>query len=228
MNRISAVIVAAGEGKRLGHDLPKAFVPLGGMPLFAHSLRAFDSFAGIEELLLVVAPEMTGVTLEALGSLGLTKEVTIVAGGEQRWQSAENGVRACNPDSDWILIHDAARPFVTKEVVASLLEKRSDFRCAVTATPETDTVRKVDGDRCLETVDRSSLIRVGTPQLFHQPTLLRAFNQAKNLDSYPTDEAMLMEHIGVPVGYAPGDPLNFKITTGRDLVLAEALLAQNK
>ncbi|MBD3319482.1 MAG: 2-C-methyl-D-erythritol 4-phosphate cytidylyltransferase [Chitinivibrionales bacterium] len=228
MDKLSVIIVAAGEGKRLGRETPKAFVPLGGKPLFAHSLLAFDSFPETGELFLVVAPSMTGKAIDSIGSMNCQHEVTIVAGGEHRWQSAESGVRACNPDSDWVLIHDAARPFITHEIIAALVEKKPAFRCVITAIPENDTIRRIDGDLCLETVDRSSLIRVGTPQLFHQQTLLKAFNRAPTLANPPTDEAMLMEHIGIPVGYAPGDPLNFKITTEKDLFLAEALIAQKK
>jgi 2-C-methyl-D-erythritol 4-phosphate cytidylyltransferase len=135
-----------------------------------------------------------------------------------------NGVAAS--DAEWVLVHDAARPFVTDAVIDSLLAKRSAYRCAVTATPLVDTIRSFRGDRCTGTIDRSTLVRVGTPQLFHRPTLVEAFERAEELHEPPTDEAVLMEHAGASVGLAWGDPLNFKVTTPEDQRIAEALLAE--
>jgi len=132
-------------------------------------------------------------------------------------------------DSDWVLIHDAARPFVTAEVIDSVLSKRADFDCVITATPEVDTVRTFEDDsRCGVTLDRSKMLRVGTPQMFRRELLLSSFEQIKNIAAPPTDEAALFEHLGIPVGYSWGDPLNFKITTEADLKIARALLEMNR
>jgi 2-C-methyl-D-erythritol 4-phosphate cytidylyltransferase len=141
----------------------------------------------------------------------LRKEVTVVPGGEHRWQSVKNGVGAS--EATWVMIHDSARPFVAPAVIDAVLHAARRF----------DAVRKFSGDRAGETLDRSVIVRVQTPQLFLRAKLLLAFDAATRLSSPPTDEALLMEALGAAVGIAQGDALNFKITTQGDLELAEAL-----
>ena len=127
-----------------------------------------------------------------------------------------------------LLAHDAARPFVTRAVVDAVLAKRSRYDCVITATPEVDTLREIKGVIAGRTVDRTKLVNVGTPQLFRRSLLMRALAEAPLLPVPPTDEAALMQRIGVTVAFAPGDPMNFKITTPADLALAEALCARRK
>jgi 2-C-methyl-D-erythritol 4-phosphate cytidylyltransferase len=122
-----------------------------------------------------------------------------------------------------VFIHDAARPFVTHAVIDAVLEQSAKYTAVITATKVVDTVRRFSGDQALETIDRSTLIHVGTPQAFLRSVLIKSFSVAETMKNPPTDEAMLMEHLGIPVGLAWGDPLNFKITTTSDLTLAEAL-----
>jgi 2-C-methyl-D-erythritol 4-phosphate cytidylyltransferase len=159
-----------------------------------------------------------------LGGHGIfAGKVSVTAGGSERWESVKNGCLQSN--GDWVLIHDAARPFVTRRVIDSVLEKRDSFDCVITGTPEVDTIRTIeDGGRCGVTVDRSKLLRVGTPQLFRREILISSFGQIKNMPSPPTDEAALFENLGLAVGYSWGDPVNFKITTKADLEIARALV----
>ena len=225
-SRTSAIIVAAGAGTRLSADHPKAFVSLAGAPLFVYSLRRFDAHAAIDELVLVAPASMHARARSIIATLSPAKPATVVSGGEHRWQSVRNGLDACDASAEWVLVHDAARPFVSHAVINALLAFRERFRCAFTATPMVDTVRRVKGDTSVETLDRSALVRVGTPQLFHRQSLLEAFTRmgdaaAANI----TDEVMLMERFGHAAGVAAGDPLNFKITTPEDLAMAEALCA---
>lgn len=225
-NSITAVIAAGGMGKRLGKEEPKALIQLGGKPLFVYSLEVFDKHPAVSEIVLVVPEDSVDKTKDIINKLDTSKKVTVVAGGKERWQSVKKGVEATGESLEWIITHDAARPFVTKEVIDSLLEKRSTYKCAITATPVEDTIRRFENDRCIATIDRSLLIRVGTPQLFHRESLLKAFVHAQSMTPPPTDEAMLMEKYGIEVGFAWGDPMNFKITTRSDLNLAEAILLQ--
>ena len=220
---IDAIIVAGGAGTRLGTSAPKAFIPLGGMPMFIHSLVRFDAHEAINTIILVVPPDMIPEAQTIVSNHHHKKALLIVPGGAHRWQSVNSGVQASQ--AEWVLIHDAARPFVTDAVIDAVLEKISAYDCVITATPEVDTIRRFSKDRALETIDRSQLVRVGTPQLFRAVPLKESFLLAGNMQSAPTDEAMLMEALGVPVGIAWGDPLNFKITTPSDLALAEALCA---
>jgi 2-C-methyl-D-erythritol 4-phosphate cytidylyltransferase len=223
MQPIDAVIVAAGSGTRLGADIPKAFVSLAGKPLFLHSLECLATHNSIKSIVLVAPPDMLHEAEKIVSINHFAKKVSSVPGGKERWQSVQSGVNACA--SEWVLVHDAARPFISQAVIDSVLEKMAVFDAVITVTPEVDTVRHFKDDRAMETVDRSTLVRVGTPQLFRTAMLKKAFLSAERMVPPPTDEAVLMEAMGIPVAIAWGDPLNFKITTQSDLLLAEALCA---
>jgi 2-C-methyl-D-erythritol 4-phosphate cytidylyltransferase len=220
---ISAIIVAAGTGSRLNSPVPKGFVPLGRKPLFLYSLETLLRHKAVTGAVLVVPKGFETKAGKILAGSRFGNKVAIVIGGRERWQSVENGVK--DAGSEWVLVHDAARPFVTRAVIDAVLEKKKRYDCVITATPETDTLRLANGELAGETVDRSKLVKVGTPQLFRRRVLLRAFTEAPLLPSPPTDEAVLMQRTGVPVALAWGDPANFKITTPADLAMAEALIA---
>jgi 2-C-methyl-D-erythritol 4-phosphate cytidylyltransferase len=224
---IDAVIVGAGSGTRLGHSIPKAFVPLAGQPILYYSLNTFCSHPLIGSVILVVSEDMIDqANITVNENKIFIDKVKITAGGDERWKSVRNGISCSN--SKWALIHDAARPFVSHEVIDSVLGKRDEFECVITATPEVDTIRTIEGDRCGVTVDRSKLLRVGTPQLFKRELLVLSFEQVEKMVVPPTDEAALIESLGIAVGYSWGDPINFKITTKSDLKIAEALLEKNQ
>lgn len=210
-------------GKRLGAELPKAFITLGNKPLYIHSLEVFGRYPQVSEIIMVVPGSWVKKVEQTTKKLLLKKPVHVVAGGQERWQSVRNGLRASKKDPEWFLIHDAARPFVTDKVIDAVLQKADSFQCVITAIPVTDTIRTFDDDQCTGTVDRSSLLRVGTPQLFNRQVLHQAFSSVEKLDQHPSDEAVLVEKSGLAIGYAWGDPNNFKITTPGDWELAQAL-----
>ncbi len=172
-------------------------------------------------MILVVPLAMMKKARSIVSGLQIKKEISIVAGGEHRWQSVKNGVEAAA--GAWVLIHDAARPFVTHRIITAVVAASARYDAVIAGTPEVDTVRRFSGDRAMETLDRTAIVRVQTPQIFLRDKLLAAFEYARSLASPPTDEAILMETTGIPVGIAKGDPLNFKITTKEDLEIAEAL-----
>ncbi|HEX2955227.1 MAG TPA: 2-C-methyl-D-erythritol 4-phosphate cytidylyltransferase, partial [Chitinispirillaceae bacterium] len=136
-----------------------------------------------------------------------------------------NGVQASQ--AEWVLIHDAARPFVTHKVIDSVLSLTDGFDCGITGTPEVDTIRFYSENSAGETIDRSKVVRVGTPQLFRKSLLLELIGSAHTLPQLPTDEAMLFQAFGHKIGLSWGDPKNFKITTPEDLEIAEALIGKN-
>lgn len=223
---LTVIIAAAGAGTRLGSNAPKGFVRLSGKALFLYSCEMLLSHKEIDDGVLVVPEGFEPEAQKIITGSRIRKKVVIVAGGKERWQSVENGVSAAR--SEWVLVHDAARPFVTKAVVDAVLDKKTKFDCAITVTPEVDTIRTSSGDLAGELVDRRSLVKVGTPQLFRRRVLLEAFSAARDCPSPPTDEAALIQRMGVPVALAWGDPLNFKITTAADLAMAEALIAHRQ
>jgi 2-C-methyl-D-erythritol 4-phosphate cytidylyltransferase len=223
---IAAIIVAGGAGARLGSSTPKGFVALGDKPLFLHSLEVLLHHGAIREALLVIPAGFESYARIILREAGCTPRVSIIVGGKERWQSVQNGVNATS--AHWVLVHDAARPFVTNAVIDAVLAKRAGFDCVITATPEVDTIRMHAGDLAGEVIDRSKLVRIGTPQLFKRSALLEAFKIPSDLATPPTDEAVLMQRMGIPVGIASGDPANFKITTPTDFAIAEAFLAHRR
>lgn len=220
---ITAIIAAAGPGTRLGASSPKGFVRLHGRSLFLYSLEVLLSHEAIGDAVLVVPAGMKEEADAIIASSCFRKKVDIVTGGHERWQSVLNGVRASL--SEWVIVHDAARPFVTKNVIDKVLDKGKCSDCVITVTPEVDTIRMTSDDMAGEVVDRSKLVRVGTPQFFRRTRLLDALAAAPDLPNSPTDEAALMQIIGVPVAISWGDPANFKITTPADLAIAEAIIA---
>ncbi len=222
MSSVDVIIVAAGSGTRLGLSVPKAFVPLMGKPILSYSLQTFLSHQTINSVILVVPDSM----YESANRNYTTNRVKVTIGGERRWQSVCKGVNLS--DAEWVMIHDAARPFVNHLVIDRLLEAISNFDCVITVTPVVDTIRMYSGDLAGETVDRDKLVRVGTPQLFRKEILCQGLKRAESMQTPPTDEAILMQQMGVKVGIAWGDPRNFKITTPSDLEIAEALVARSQ
>jgi 2-C-methyl-D-erythritol 4-phosphate cytidylyltransferase len=218
---VDCIIVAAGSGTRLGAQTPKAFVALAGKPLFVHSLLQFAAHNAVRRIILVVPPAMMKKSRRIVSAVRLKKELVIVNGGEHRWLSVKNGVEASQ--AEWVMVHDSARPFVTRKVINDVLGGAYKYDAVIAATPEIDTVRYFSDDCAGKTLDRSAIVRVQTPQLFKRRKLLDAFKSAETMIPPPTDEAMLMEAAGIKVGISRGDPLNFKITTREDLVLARAV-----
>ena len=213
------LIVAAGSGSRLGRSEPKALVPLAGRPILSWALDAFLplSFARI----VVTAPPDR---VEEFSRVAGTR-AKVVAGGETRSASVRRGFDAlAAADSDIVAIHDAARPFVTGEEIAAVLQAAEKAGAAIAATPVVDTIKRVASGRILETVERDDLFGAATPQAFRADLLRRALASAGEA----TDEAALFERLGIPVAIVPVSRFAFKITTPEDLELAEALARRGR
>jgi 2-C-methyl-D-erythritol 4-phosphate cytidylyltransferase len=213
---VTAVIAAAGSGERLGAGGPKAFVPLGGRPMIAWSLDACLACGSVAAVVVAVPAG------HEHGLDGIERVVT-VDGGRTRAESVANALAEVR--TEFVAIHDAARPLVTAELLddlVSVLAADPDADGAIAAAPVTDTVKKVDGDRIMATVDRLVLWGAQTPQVFRTEPLRSALKAA----DAATDEAMLVEAVGGTVLiHDPGIP-NLKVTTPLDLRVAELLLAE--
>ena len=216
------VIVAAGRGDRLGLDRPKAFANLGGRPLLAESLERFENSDWIDSIVVAAPPEWEEPTILLAEELGAGKVVEAVAGGETRSASVRAALAEVPEDVAVVLVHDAARPFIPEEVVERLLMALNegwDGAVPVLAVP--DTVKRVEGDRVVETVDREGLVLVQTPQAFVAPALRDAL--AAGGDA--TDCSSQLEARGGRVKAVPGDPRLLKVTEPADLDAVERLLA---
>jgi 2-C-methyl-D-erythritol 4-phosphate cytidylyltransferase len=217
-----AILVAAGRGERLGLDRPKAFARLGGRPLLAESLERLDESDWVDAVV-VAAPvgwEEPAVLLAE--ELGCGKVVSVVAGGAERTDSVHVALAEVPDDATVVLVHDAARPLLPADVIERVLVALSEgWDAVVPGMPIPDTVKRVDRDAVVETVDRAGLVAVQTPQAVVAPVLRKALADAAGPAS---DCAALVERAGGRVKVVPGDPRLLKVTEPTDLELLERLL----
>jgi 2-C-methyl-D-erythritol 4-phosphate cytidylyltransferase len=211
------IVPAAGTGRRLGRLEPKALAPLAGRPMIDWTLDALAS-GGCARAVVAVPPGRERDFAAVVGS-----RADVVAGGDTRASSVRLALRFLDPgDGDLVCIHDAARPLVSAAEARAVLAAAENGGAAIAATPVVDTVKRIRADRIVGTVDRSDLVAAGTPQVFRAGLLRRALEA----DAEATDEATLLEGLGVAVAVVEVSRLGFKITTAEDLELAEALLRQ--
>ena len=216
-----AVIVAAGRGERLGAELPKALVALAGRPLVQWSIDALAAVEQIDQIVLALPP---GTTPPA--------GVTAVDGGAVRSDSVRRALAASSstgPD-EVVVVHDAARPLVTVKLIERVigaLRRDEGLDAAIAAAPVTDTVKRADDSGVVrETLDRSVLWAVQTPQVFRRAALERALDVSEEILAQATDDAWLVERLGGRVAVVAAEAENLKVTTPLDLALAEMLLGQ--
>jgi 2-C-methyl-D-erythritol 4-phosphate cytidylyltransferase len=219
--RTWAIVVAAGDGARLGADRPKAFVKLGGRVLLSHSVELLDDHPAIDGVVLVVPEGWEEPATLLADDLVAGKVAAAVAGGATRSASVACGLAAVPDEADLILVHDAARPFATPGLVTAVLEALSGAEGAVPGVPVTDTVKRVVDGRVAETLDRSQLVAVQTPQAFVADALRAGYAVDSDTISSATDCASLVEACGRSVAVVPGEPGNLKITNAGDLEQAE-------
>jgi 2-C-methyl-D-erythritol 4-phosphate cytidylyltransferase len=209
-----AVLVAAGRGERLGEDRPKAFVRLGDLPLLAEPLRRLDESELVDAVVVVCPPEWEEPAILLAEEIGASKVTACVTGGETRTESVRAGVAEVPEDAAVILVHDAARPLLPEDVIERLVGALAEgYDGAVPALPLSDTVKRIDGELVVETLDRSELVTVQTPQAFVAPVLRACVESARA----GTDCASLVEASGGRVRIVPGDERLLKVTTRADL-----------
>ncbi|MDQ0418240.1 2-C-methyl-D-erythritol 4-phosphate cytidylyltransferase [Croceifilum oryzae] len=219
---VGVVIPAAGQGKRMGSKVSKQFLLLDGQPILVHTLRLFETHPQVDEIILVMKKEEIRGTEEMLRSYGFAKVKAIVEGGKERQESVHMGLQHCQ--SDWILIHDAVRPFVTHEALDRLIREVKVTKAAILAVPVKDTIKQINSEGWVtSTPARSELISVQTPQGFSRDLIVQAHEKALEDPNWATDDSMLIEQIGFPVKVVEGEYNNIKITTPEDLVLAEKI-----
>ena len=214
---LGAILVAAGSSRRMGFD--KLWAPLAGRPVVSHALGILAACPLIDRLALVVAADRLSDAEQLVQNVGVPANVCI--GGARRRDSVAAGLRSFR-DRRWVLVHDAARPFLTDQLIRDGLQAVRDADAAVAAVPVRDTVKRVSERRVLETLPRDQLWSAQTPQLFRAEILDRAL---RTFEEDATDEAALVERLGGRVVVYPGAEANRKLTTPADFELAEAWLA---
>ena len=222
MDKVSAIILAAGSGRRFGEK--KQFKKLNGKPIWFYSLNTFIQSESVNELILVI-PNDSLETLkqsQVFTSLNKTNNIKLVSGGESRKDSVFNGLKVVKKAIDIVCIHDAARPFIKASYIKHSVEACSEFDGAIIAIPSVDTVKKVDKQIIKNTIDRESLWMAQTPQTFKKDKLLYAIKNSSHLNI--TDESMLMEESNFKIKLIEGDQSNFKITNEIDWELAKVMV----
>jgi 2-C-methyl-D-erythritol 4-phosphate cytidylyltransferase len=220
-----AIVVAAGEGRRLGGDRPKAFVGFAGQVLLAYSVELLEQHAAVDAIVLVVPAGWEEPATLVAEELAAGKVRAAVAGGLSRSQSVQAGLSEVDQQAGVIVVHDAARPLADDALLTRVLEGLSGGADGVVpALPVSDTIKRVRDGSVTETLDRSELWAVQTPQAFLGASLRAAYERPTEELAVATDCAGLVEAAGMTVAVVDGSPANVKLTGPADLRLAEALL----
>jgi 2-C-methyl-D-erythritol 4-phosphate cytidylyltransferase len=222
---VAAVVLAAGRGERLGLSLPKAFVPIAGRPLLLHALAALAEVPAIERVVPVIARADLGRWERLAREIAAIPKLTAPAfGGAERQDSVRAGLEALGPGTQWVAVHDAARPFVRGTAVMRVLEAARASGAAILAVPASDTIKRVRAGRVVETPPRPECWAAQTPQVFRVELLREALAKATAEGRTATDDAQLVEWLGIAVAVVEGDPDNWKLTLPEDLAAAEQRL----
>ena len=221
---LTAIIVAAGSSERMGFD--KLFALVSGKPIIAHTIAAFERTSCVEEIILVGRADGLGELRKIISQP--TKVKQIVAGGAERSDSVRAGLDHLNLKSDFVAVHDAARPMITPEKITRVFDVcRTTGGAAALAEPINDTLKRADLDLAVkESVDRSGVYAMQTPQVFARKLLEEAYRLVAKKNVSVTDEVSAVELLGCKVVLVPNHDFNFKITYPRDLPLAEFVLKQ--
>ena len=224
MPTFGVIIAAAGQSARFGDaNYKKPFAPLAGRAVWMHSAEKFLERGDVKQVVVVVAPEDRDAFVEKFGANLAFMGVGLASGGSHRAESVRNGLAKLDPAVDTVAIHDAARPCIAAAWIEAVFAAGARTGAAILAVPVVGTLKRVDDDGTItETVDRTGLWEAQTPQVFSRRVLEEAF--ARHGDGQPTDEAQLVESVGQKVTVVRGSPINLKITSREDLVLAEQAL----
>ncbi len=223
LKRCGAVIVAAGSASRMG-GIDKVMAPLGGKPMVARTVAAFQSCDAIAEIVIVTRPDLIR-PISALCA-GMDKVRAVVAGGSSRQESVGLGLNALSKDVELAAIHDGARPLITEAVIDRTVRAANSYGAAAPAVPVKDTIKVVKGGLVEKTPERATLQGVQTPQVFDFDLLRGALKKAQEEKAALTDDCSAVERLGMQVKIVEGDERNLKVTTPMDLKIAEMLLEE--
>jgi 2-C-methyl-D-erythritol 4-phosphate cytidylyltransferase len=221
------IIPAAGQGKRMGAGRNKLFLELDGIPIFIHTLQVFEKDQNCSGVILVINDLEKKDFQASLRKFGIKKVVGFVPGGEERQYSVYHGVQAIKSNGI-VLVHDGARPFLDVKLINDLVDGAEHYGASVLAVPVKDTVKKVIGNKVKETVERTGLWAIQTPQAFRMPLLRHAHEMAMKEGFLGTDDASLVERLGHDVIIIEGSYDNIKLTTPEDLFFADAILHKRR
>lgn len=227
MSISTAVIVAAGKGRRMGTEISKQFLPLCGKEILAHTVEKFEQAACIRDIILVTGGDALQDVRQMAQEYGWKKIISVTEGGKERQDSVFLGLQQVPQDTEIVLIHDGVRPFVTEEILERSIAAAKETGGCVAGVPAKDTIKVCDAEGfAIATPDRSTLRQIQTPQTFRRKEILAAYEKAKADGFLGTDDASVAEHSGFPVRVIMGSYSNIKITTKEDLLIGAAFLKE--
>jgi 2-C-methyl-D-erythritol 4-phosphate cytidylyltransferase len=221
MSKFAVIIVAAGKSSRFfDKNYKKPYAPLANKPVWLHSADRFVSRGDVKQVLVVISPEDREDFMSKFGANVAILGIDVVDGGDERSESVAKGLAHVKPDIDYVCVHDAARPCLVDEWITKVFDAAMKHEAAILAIPVSGTLKRVGPDQVIvETVPRDGLWEAQTPQVFRRQLLLEAHAKRGNFNA--TDDAQLVERLGVKVAIVTGSPINIKITTKEDLRLVE-------
>jgi len=219
---VSVILAGGGKGIRLENKLPKSLVKIKGKELFIYSIKKFHSLKEVTEIILVL-PEKYIFSIKKKLKNKFPKLKGIISGGKTRQESVFLGLKALTLKNKIVLIHDVARPFVSKEIIKNVIEKTKRYGACIPVIPIVDTLKEVKGKFVVKTVDREKIFSVQTPQGFKREVIQKAYEKAKKENFYGSDDASLVENLGKRVYIIKGEYQNIKITVPFDLKIAKQL-----
>jgi 2-C-methyl-D-erythritol 4-phosphate cytidylyltransferase len=220
----AVVVTAGGVGRRMESAVPKQYLHLSGMPVLSRTLRVFEEHPMIDVIVLTVPPgNEASCRRDVIEPFGLKKIRHVVSGGATRQESVWNGLLAVR-DSDLVAIHDGVRPLVSHHIITATFDVAEEIGASVACRQIKETVKRKTGDSTIETIPRADLWLAHTPQTFRTAVILEAHKKARESGFEGTDDAVLVERLGLPVKIVQDSEDNVKITTPRDMILAELLL----
>ena len=227
MAYVAAIIPAAGYGKRMQSSQNKQFMQIKGKPVLAHTINIFEKCEEIAEIIVVVRSDELDVCRELVCKYGFRKIKSIVAGGAERQDSVWNGLKEVSSHCETVVVHDGARPLLLQEILVQALQESKLSPALAVGVPVKDTIKIVDNEQhVLQTPERKMLWAVQTPQIFRKDILSEAYLHAKKSGFYATDDAGLVEALGIKVKMVMGSYENIKITTPEDILVAELFLTR--
>ena len=225
---LSAIVLAAGKGSRMGSGTAKQYMEINGKPLLYYSLKVFDASVA-DEIILVTRPQDIDMVREDIvKKYGFTKVRKIIAGGKERYDSVAKGLKACDRRNRLIMIHDSARPCITNRMIIDSISCARRYKACTVAMPVKDTIKLVDDDLLsVETPDREYTYMIQTPQTFDRETLEEAYSRLRaSGDRDITDDTMVVErYLDIPAKMVEGSYKNIKVTTLEDVAVAELFLS---
>lgn len=228
-NNICAIVLAAGQGKRMKSSIQKQYILLKEKPILYYSLKAFEDIKEIERIILVVGKgEVSYCRKEIIDKYGLQKVTDVIEGGKERYHSVYEGLKLLEKHCDYVLIHDGARPFITEGIILNTIENVKKYKACAVGMPVKDTIKIVDEENfCVHTPERAKVWAVQTPQAFEYNIIKSAYDILMQKEIMVTDDAMVIEQfMNISVKLIEGTYENIKITTQEDLKVAETIAEQ--